>query len=141
MKKQIFNGNAVKTMQEIEDFFSTLSEDELRKTYRITIDQTRSLEANALLHVMLKEICDETGETDVNKMKRNIKEILGYYTDTKVDTEDSSYITRLYTKSSEMSSKELSEFILKIESWAATELNYTFECLQESKPKRKVMYK
>jgi len=133
MKKQVFKGNATKTMQDVEDFYSTLSDGDLQKTFQVTIDQTRSLESNALFHLMVKELCAETGEENVNKMKRDIKEALYYYTDTKVETEDSCYITRLYTKTSEMSSKELSEFILKIEVWAAQNLGYTFECTQNNK--------
>jgi uncharacterized secreted protein with C-terminal beta-propeller domain len=137
MKKQTFKGNAAKVISEAEDYFSTLSEDELNKTYQLSIDSTRSLSQNSLVHCMLNELCLFTGEDSIHRMKKIVKKELSYYKDTEVETDDGTYITRIYDKTSEMSVRALNEFILKLEAWSLHNLNYIFECTQESKNNKK----
>lgn len=121
--KQIYKGSPDKIMDELETYFKGLSQKDMNKIYQVSLDNTRTLSQNNLVHTIIRDIALFTGE-DFNRMKRIIKTELGYFNDTHVDTDDSSYITRIYSKTSEMSSKELGEFILKLETWAMHTLDF-----------------
>jgi hypothetical protein len=42
--KKIFKGTPTKVMNDIEDYFSKLTDKDLQKQYQVSVDNTRSLE-------------------------------------------------------------------------------------------------
>lgn len=127
--KKTFTGKRLDVLKKVEDYLGSLEDSEIvkDKTYSVTVSDVRSLQQNDLFHSIIREISEETGQLDINQLKKDVKFALGAYTDYKHETEDGSFITRVYMKTSELSSKELSEFILKVQVWAFETLGMTFD--------------
>jgi hypothetical protein len=127
--KKTFTGKRLDVLKKVEDYLVSLDDSEIvkDKTYSVTVSDVRSLQQNDLFHSIIRDIAEETGELDINLLKKQIKQALGYYVDSSYETEDGTFIMRVFTKTSSMSSKELSEFILKVQVWAFETLGMTFD--------------
>ena len=126
MIKNEYRGNRHKILKDIEiirEYFIKLPENEWNKQYKIVFSDIRSIPFNNYIHAVFNLIKDEMGEGSLEDAKNIIKEAVGAYDDHKVQDLGVTFITRKYHKTSEMSSKELAEFMLKVETWAFHDMN------------------
>lgn len=134
MKK--FKGKPLKLLEEFESLVNNMTDDELNKDSSLEFTNNRTIAQNSLLSSMIRELMDFTGEENFERMKKIVKRELGFFQIHKVEGVDSDYETIIYDKTSEMGTKQLADFILKLEAWALNTLNYTFESTQSNKNKK-----
>lgn len=106
------------------EIWKTLPED---KIIQIEINDIRSLTQNNFLHRMIRAFADYTGENDFEQIKKDIKLALGYYKDERIQVGNTTHTITTYDETSSMNSKELSEFILKFETWALQNYDFIFD--------------
>ena len=83
-------------------------------------DKPRTIPQNNLFHLWVSVVADELGYTDKEACKRDIKRtILGMKDDVNRLTGE---VVKVDYKTSEMTEKELSSFMDKMKTWAATDL-------------------
>lgn len=124
MNKKTFKGSIDTIIKEFNDFVNNNKLD--KNSYTLTLSDNRTLQQNNKFHAMVRELADHLGELDIELLKKQIKKELGYYKEEKVETEDTTYSLIVYEKTSEMSVRELAEFIKKFEIWALNNLEYKF---------------
>ena len=134
--KKLFDGITLKESKDkFDKFYETLSDADKNNegSVEINANKSRTKSQNNLIHAMITEIANFTGETNVSRMKNIIKQQLGYYKVSEVEMDDCIVTTKVYEKTSEFNTKELAEFVTKLEGWAATELNYVFAATMDKK--------
>jgi len=94
----------------------------INTTVLVTITDQRSIDQNALLHVYLTEIANETGE-ELNNIKSYLKHLfLGYeYHKINVGCDTCEEVKELRSTTS-LTIKEFALFLTQIESWAMSNL-------------------
>ena len=125
MNKKTFKGKISDIVKEFNQFVKDNKLD--KNNYTLTLSDNRTIQQNSKFHAMVRELADHLGELDIELLKKQIKKELGYYKEEKVETEDTTYSLIVYEKTSEMSVKELAEFINKFEIWALNNLEYKFK--------------
>ena len=132
--KNEHRGNRDRILQALEEakkYFTNLPKEEWNKLYKLIYSDIRSVPFNNYIHAVFTLIGTEMGESNIEVTKNIIKEAIGAYQDHKVHDSGVTYITRKYDKTSEMSTKELVEFMLKVETFAFHEMNgLTFKHLK-----------
>ena len=83
----------------------------------VTISNHRSISQNNLLHERIRQIADDTGEVDLDYLKKSLKLRLGYYT---IDETGN----KVPDSIGNMTSKKLGEFITRIEIFMQQELGF-----------------
>lgn len=124
MNKKTFKGSIDTILKEFNEFVNNNKLD--KNSYTLTLSDNRTLQQNNKFHAMVRELADHLGELNIELLKKQIKRELGYYKEEKVETEDTTYSLIVYEKTSEMSVRELAEFIKKFEIWALDNLQYSF---------------
>ena len=130
--KKVIKGNRIKVLDEIEKYFADLPEKDYNKTFQITIDNNRSLEQNNYFHACIRMLAEEAGYEDIELLKKQMKFMCGMYDDHVVETKSGTIINRLYKSTADMSVKELTQFIQKIEIFAIENFNFNFEHLKKT---------
>ena len=83
----------------------------------VTVSNHRSISQNNLLHERIRQIADDTGEVDLDYLKKSLKLRLGYYT---IDE----FGNKVPDSTGNMTSKKLGEFITRIEIFMQQELGF-----------------
>ena len=83
----------------------------------VTVSNHRSISQNNLLHERIRQIADDTGEVDLDYLKKSLKLRLGYYT---IDEDGN----KVPDSTGNMNSKRLGEFITRIEIFMQQELGF-----------------
>ena len=83
----------------------------------VTVSNHRSISQNNLLHERIRQIADDTGEVDLDYLKKSLKLRLGYYT---IDETGN----KVPDSTGNMTSKKLGEFITRIEIFMQQELGF-----------------
>lgn len=112
MKKTI-KGSRSKVLKDVIDYLSNLeldAEKEKNEVFIITVDENRSLLQNNLIHSALRLLAEEMGEDNIERLKMDLKEQMGLFTDYTVDTKNGRTINREFKSSADFSKKELSAF-------------------------------
>ncbi len=112
MKKTI-KGSRSKALKDVIDYLSNLELDEEKEkneVYVITVDENRSIPQNRLIHSALRLLAEEMGEDNIEKLKRDLKQEMGLFTDYIVDTKNGRTINREFESTADFSKKKLSAF-------------------------------
>ena len=115
--KIVIKGRKEKILQQILEELDVF-EDEI---ITVTISNTRSSKQNAMLHALIREICDFIGEMDIELVKMQLKWHLGYV-ETMIGLDGGNVIIPLRT--SQMSKEELAGFIEKLQVFSSIFLNF-----------------